>query len=465
MNLRPESAGEPLSLWWDQLPDDLTMPLGAPLEGDAGFDVAIVGGGYTGLWTAYYLQQADPTVRICVIEANVAGFGASGRNGGWASALFPASLRQLAQRSDRETAVRMKQIMHDTVDEIGRVASDEGWEIDWRKGGTIGVARSPLQLKRAEEEIADMRTWGFGANDYSLLSPDETKARVRMTSALGATFTPHCAAINPARLVRLLAMSVASRGVRIFELTPATSIEPGVVRTQHGTVRAPIIVRATEGYTPSLHGHRRVLAPVYSLMLATEPLTEDMWSEIGLAGRETFHDGRNLIIYGQRTADGRLAFGGRGAPYHFGSRIDPVQDRNTAVHDALRDVLVDLFPVIAPARITHTWGGPLGIARDWWASVGLDRSTGLAWAGGYVGDGVGTSNLSGRTLADLILQQPTDLTSLPWVDHRSRNWEPEPLRWLGTNLGLRVMTRADAKEQRTGKESRAASIFARQIGH
>lgn len=462
---RPESAGEPLSLWWDQLPDELTMPLGAPLDCDTDYDVAIVGGGYTGLWTAYYLQQADPALRICVIEANVAGFGASGRNGGWASALFPSSLRQLAERSDRETAVRMKRTMHDTVDEIGRVASAEGWEIEWHKGGTLGVARSPLQLERAEEELADMRSWGFGDDDYSLLSADETTARVRMTDSLGATFTPHCAAINPARLVRLLAMTVAARGVRIFERTPATAIEAGLVRTGRGSVRAPIIVRATEGYTPSLAGQRRVLAPVYSLMLATEPLPEEIWNEIGLADRETFHDGRNLIIYGQRTADGRFAFGGRGAPYHFGSRIDPVQDRNADVHAALRDVLVDLFPAVAQASITHTWGGPLGIARDWWASVGLDRSTGLAWAGGYVGDGVGTSNLSGRTLADLIREQATDLTTLPWVGHHSRNWEPEPLRWLGTNLGLQVMTRADEKEQRTGKESRVAGIFARKIGH
>ena len=465
MNARPESAGEPLSLWWDQLPDELTMPLGAPLDGDADYDIAIVGGGYTGLWTAYYLQQADPALRICVLEAHVAGFGASGRNGGWASALFPSSLRQLAERSDRETAVRMKRTMHDTVDEIGRVASAEGWDIEWRKGGTLGIARSPLQLQRAEDEIADMRSWGFGADDYSLLSADETAHRVRMADSLGATFTPHCAAINPARLVRLLAMTVAARGVRIFERTPATAIEAGLVRTRHGSVRAPIIVRATEGYTASLAGQRRVLAPVYSLMLATEPLPEDLWNEIGLAGRETFHDGRNLIIYGQRTADGRLAFGGRGAPYHFGSRIDPVQDRNSDVHSALRDVLVDLFPAVAQARITHTWGGPLGIARDWWASVGLDRTTGLAWAGGYVGDGVGTSNLSGRTLADLIREQATDLTTLPWVGHHSRNWEPEPFRWLGTNLGLQVMTRADAKEHRTGKESRVAGIFARKIGH
>lgn len=462
---RPESAGGPLSLWWDQLPDELTMPLGAPLDCDTDYDVAIVGGGYTGLWTAYYLQQADPALRICVIEANVAGFGASGRNGGWASALFPSSLRQLAERNDRETAVRMKRTMHATVEEIGRVSSTEGWDVEWSKGGTIGVARSALQLRRAEEEIADMRAWGFGPEDYSLLTKEESLSVTRMSGTLGATFTPHCAAVNPARLVRSLAATVASRGVRILEHTPATSIESGLVRTPRGSVRAPIVVRATEGYTPSLAGLKRVLAPVYSLMLATEPLSDDAWAQIGLDERQTFHDGRNLIIYGQRTADGRFAFGGRGAPYHFGSRIDPAQDRNASVHAALREVLVELFPSVSDAQITHTWGGPLGIARDWWASVGLDRSTGLAWAGGYVGDGVGTSNLSGRTLADLILERATDLTTLPWVDHRSRQWEPEPLRWLGTNLGLQVMTKADAKEQRTGKESRLAGIFARKIGH
>jgi glycine/D-amino acid oxidase-like deaminating enzyme len=465
MNTDASAGTQPISLWWDQLPSEMTAPLGTPLDGDVDCDVAIVGGGYTGLWTAYYLQQTDPAIRICVIEANVAGFGASGRNGGWASALFPASLRQLAERSDRETAVRMKRTMHATVEEIGRVSSAEGWDVEWSRGGTIGVARSALQLQRAEEEIADMRAWGFGPEDYSLLTKEESLGVTRMSGTLGATFTPHCAAVNPARLVRSLAATVASRGVRILEQTPATSIESGAVRTTRGSVRAPIVVRATEGYTPSLAGHKRVLAPVYSLMLATEPLSDDAWAQIGLDERQTFHDGRNLIIYGQRTADGRFAFGGRGAPYHFGSRIDPAQDRNASVHAALREVLVELFPSVSDAQITHTWGGPLGIARDWWASVGLDRSTGLAWAGGYVGDGVGTSNLSGRTLADLILERATDLTTLPWVDHRSRQWEPEPLRWLGTNLGLQVMTKADAKEQRTGRESRLAGIFARKIGH
>lgn len=454
-----------LSLWWDTLPDDLRMPIGRPLEGETTADVAVVGAGYTGLWTAYYLKKADPSLRITVIEAEQAGFGASGRNGGWASSLFPVSLPALARKSSRGEAVRLKRTMNDTVDEIGRVASAEGWDIEWTKGGTVVLARTPLQWQSAQDEIADQRAWGFGDADARLLSRDEAMEHVTATDVLGGTFTPHCAAINPARLVRSLARSVAASGVSIHEQTAAEVIEPGLVRTAHGSVRAEIIVRATEGYTRSLRGQVRTLAPVYSLMLATAPLSPDVWDRIGLSARPTFSDGRHLIVYGQRTADGRLAFGGRGAPYYFGSRISPEQDRNASVHRALWKVLVDLFPAVHDSAVTHTWGGPLGIPRDWWASCGLDRATGLAWAGGYVGDGVGTSNLAGRTLADLITSQDTDLTTLPWVNHRSPRWEPEPFRWLGANLGLRVMTSADDVEARTGRPSRRAAMFVRRIGH
>ncbi|MFN8173331.1 MAG: FAD-binding oxidoreductase [Candidatus Nanopelagicales bacterium] len=454
-----------ISLWWDTLPDDLRTPLGSPLPGAADADVAIVGAGYTGLWTAYYLLRADPSLRIAIVEAEQAGFGASGRNGGWASALFPASIAALAKRSSRDAAIRMTRAMQATVDEIGAVAAAEGWDIGWAKGGTVVAARSPLQRDRARAEIDEWRSWGFGEDDYAYLDADDAARRIGATDVLAATYTPHCAAIHPARLARSLAREVVAAGVRLYEQTPAIAIEPGVVRTAHGDVRAPIVVRATEGYTRTLAGEVRTLAPVYSLMLATEPLPDAVWQDVGLGQRETFSDGRRLIIYGQRTADGRLAFGGRGAPYHFGSRISPEQDRDPAVHAALWRVLTDLFPAVAGASVTHTWGGPLGIARDWWASCGLDRATGLAWSGGYVGDGVGTANLGGRTLADLILDRRTDLIDLPWVGHSSPRWEPEPLRWAATNLGLRVMTRADTVEERTGRPSRAAEVFAQQLGH
>jgi glycine/D-amino acid oxidase-like deaminating enzyme len=281
---------------------------------------------------------------------------------------------------------------------------------------------------------------------------------------LGATYTPHCAALHPARLARGLAAAVERLGVTLVEQTRATSLAPGRVRTDRGDVRAEVVVRATEGYTCGLAGMKRILAPVYSLMIATEPLPEATWQQIGLARRETFADHRHLVIYGQRTADGRLAFGGRGAPYHFGSAVRPSQDQDPKVHAMLAATLVELFPALRDVEITHRWGGPLGIPRDWFSSVGFDRSSGLAWAGGYVGDGVSTTNLAGRTLADLITGADSGNTRLAWVGHRSPRWEPEPLRYLGVNAGLAVMTSADATERRTGRPARRAAWFSRVTG-
>ncbi len=200
-------------------------------------------------------------------------------------------------------------------------------------------------------------------------------------------------------------------------------------------------------------------------MVATEPLTEAFWAEAGLTERATFSDFRHMIIYGQRTRDGRIAFGGRGAPYHFGSAVRPSYDEVASVHALLRSTLIELFPALAQVEITHAWGGPLGLPRDWHSSVGLDRHRGLAWAGGYVGDGVSTTNLAGRTLADLILGDVTDLTALPWVNHQSRAWEPEPLRWLGVNAGLWTMKLADHREGRSGRPSRLAAQMERLLGH
>jgi glycine/D-amino acid oxidase-like deaminating enzyme len=420
--------------------------------------VAIVGAGFTGLWTALYLARAEPSLRIAVIEAETAGFGASGRNGGWSSALFPSSLDSIAKRSSRDGALALHQAMRDSVDEVMRAGQEEGIDFHAAKGGTITLARSKSQWARARGEIEHAQAWGLGEDDVRLLDADEATGVLAATRVRGATYTPHCAAIHPGRLVRGLAEAVVRRGVDLYEQTPARAITPGRVVTRHGTVRAEHVIRATEGYTPSLDGQRRQMVPVYSLIIATEPLPTETWEQIGLRRRETFSDHRHLIIYGQRTADDRFVFGGRGAPYHFASRIRPEYDRVPRVFDALHETLVDLFPVTKVAAITHRWGGALGIARDWTASVGLDRATGVGWAGGYVGDGVTTTNLAGRSLADLVLARDTDLTRLPWVGHQSPQWEPEPLRWLGINVGLRAMSLADREEARTGRESRIARL-------
>jgi glycine/D-amino acid oxidase-like deaminating enzyme len=405
-----------------------------PLPGDRTVDVAIAGAGYTGLWTAYYLAGLDPTLRIAVLEASRVGYGASGRNGGWCSGLFPVPLNTLARRHGEDAARAMYRALEDTVDEVGRAAAAEGIDCDYAKGGTISLARTPAQLKRARAE------------PDTFVDADAARAMCHATGVLGGSYSPHCAALHPAKLVRGLAAGAARRGVEIHEGTRVESLRPREVVTDRGTVRAEVVVRALEGYTAALPGFRRTLAPVYSLMIATEPLPPAVWDRIGLDRRETFGDHRHLIIYGQRTADDRLAFGGRGAPYHFGSKVRPSYDRVPAVFDALRRSLIELFGIDPP--VAYRWGGPIGVPRDWMPSVGL--RDGVAWGGGYVGDGVAAANLAGRTLADLITGNDTELTRLPWVGHRSRPWEPEPVRWLGINATRHATVLRDAWERRAG---------------
>lgn len=446
-----------LSFWHDSVPDDL-IPR-APLPGDTDVDVAIVGGGLTGLWTAYYLTERDPTLRIAVLEKHIAGFGASGRNGGWCSALFPASTASLERKHGREAAIAMRRAMIATVDEVGRVTAAEGIDCDFVKGGTVAFARSSAQLRAAQADVAEAAK--YGVDELELLGPDRTRA----AASIGGSFDPSCARLHPAKLVRGLARVVEQRGVSIFEQTEVLGYGPRLVSTTRGTVTARVVVAALEGYGATLAPTRRRVLPLYSLMIATEPLSDETWSEIGIEHGQTFTDYRHLLVYGQRTADNRMAFGGRGARYHWGSSIRPEYDTVDRVFDHLRAAIVDLFPVVEDAAITHSWGGPLGVPRDWHASASFDPATGLASAGGYVGDGLSTTNLAGRTLADLITETESELVGLPWVNHRSPDWEPEPLRFIGSNLGLIAMTVADYEERITRRPSIAAKVMAPLVGH
>jgi glycine/D-amino acid oxidase-like deaminating enzyme len=449
------------SLWLDTVPGSLEPR--ASYEGSSEVDVAIIGGGFTGLWTAYYLNQLDPSLTIAVLEAEICGFGASGRNGGWASALFAASHKSLAAAGGRDGAAAQQLAMNDTVDEIGRVAAAEQIDCHYRKGGTLSLARTPAQLTRLRAHVEDEKAWGTA--DYEWLDAATAQQRLGAAGILGAAWTPHCAAIQPALLARGLADVLQRKGIQLWERSPVTSYGPGRVHTADGVVHAKHVIRATEAWTATLPGQHRAVLPVYSLMIATEPLPQAFWDEVGWTGRETMNDGRHLLIYAQRTADDRIAFGGRGAPYHFRSRIEPSFDREPAVFAELERSLVELFPAVAQARITHRWGGPLAASRDWFSSVRYDPRSGLGEAGGYVGDGVSTTNLAGRTLADLLLGRQTALTGLPWVGHHSRRWEPEPLRWLGVNGGRLLASAADREEALTGRPSIVGRLANAYIGH
>jgi glycine/D-amino acid oxidase-like deaminating enzyme len=388
-------AAAPESVWSATCPQ-CSIAGDQQLTGDLSFDVAIVGAGYTGLWTALSLLEVDPTIRVVVVERHDVGFGASGRNGGWCSALLPVSLEGLARRHGRDAVVAWQRAMIDTLAVVGQFCADSasrGHDPQFHKGGTVTVARREPQLRRLERDVAAARRFGFGDDDVRLLDAKAAADHLRVVDLGGATFTPHCAAVHPLRLVRAIAAAASRAGARIVECADVVDLEP----------------------------HRL-----------------------------TFTVASHVVVYGQRTADGRIAFGGRGAPYHYGSRVEDRFDTDRRVRSALLDAVVAMLPPLRQVSFPYHWGGPLAAPRDWHPHVAYDRRTGIASAGGYVGDGLAAANLAGRTLADLICGRDTEITRLPWVGHRSRSWEPEPLRWLGVRTVSAAVARADRAEASAG---------------
>jgi glycine/D-amino acid oxidase-like deaminating enzyme len=439
------------SLWTHTLSDPVAIE---PLEGETEADVVIVGAGLTGLWTAVSLLRADPSLRVVVLERYDIGFGASGRNGGWASALSAVSLTALERLHGRQGALDLDRALVETVDILERENAEHHLDPGAVRSGSISMIRSANEAERARERLAEARRFGLGEDYMRWLNAAEAREMINATNVQGALFTPHCLAVHPARFTHGVARLVLSLGGTIGRAT-VTDLRPGVAHTTSGNVRAPVVLRCTEAYTATLSSARRDVIPIYSMMVATEPLDEDVWAEIGLQTRPTFDDFRHMIIYGQRTDDHRIAFGGRGAGYLYGSRIDPRFDTDQAIRARLEHSLRELFPILESTAITHHWGGPLAMPRDQHASVLFDPRTGLGSAGGYVGDGVASTNLAGRILADLVVGAESELTNLAWVGHRSRRWEPEPLRWLGVTA---VRRSADIADNASGPLARVARL-------
>ncbi|MBK5238494.1 MAG: FAD-dependent oxidoreductase, partial [Actinomycetales bacterium] len=285
----------------------------------------------------------------------------------------------------------------------------------------------------------------------------QTAARINIPGVSAGIWHPHCARIHPAKLVQGLRATVIALGVELYENTRVTEIAPHVAHTARGRVTADHIVRATEGFTASLKGEHRTWLPMNSSIVVTAPLPEATWQEIGWEGLETLGDMAHVYFYAQRTSDNRIAMGGRGVPYRFGSRTDNDGTTQASTVASLSDLIQRYFPAVAGANIDRAWSGVLGVPRDWAATVGLDVTSGLAWAGGYVGTGVTATNLAGRTLCDLILGRDTELTKLPWVNHQTRKWEFEPLRWLATHGLYAAYSMADAREDKS-HSSRTSAI-------
>lgn len=440
-----------LSFWHDSLAESLEP---RSVSEQREFDVVIMGAGFTGLWTGVYLLRNQPGLRVAVLEKEIAGFGASGRNGGWCSALFPWSSESLANKFGLEAAQAMRKAMIATVDDIGRITEELGIDCDYQKSGTYTLIRSDAQRQKAVIEIEQSER--YQVDQLQLKAASESPRAIK---SQGAVFDPACASIHPAKLVRGLANAFTQLGGQLFEKTEVRSFSVGTVTSSRGEFKAEYVVDALEGYRPTIAGQKRRSLPLYSLMIVTEPIPGSVLDDLGLKPGVTFADFRNLIIYGQRTKDNRIAFGGRGAPYHFGSRIKAKYDSVAKIHEHLERELKAMFPTLGGYRITHRWGGALGVTRDWMASVSLDPVTKLAQAGGYVGDGVGTSHLAGKTLANLILGRTSPETSLCFVNHRSPNWEIEPLRFVAARGAMIAASLADQIEGTTGRSSFISKII------
>ena len=468
MNLRPgnrrASGGAETSFWLQSTGDLLPRPA---LDQSVDVDVAILGAGYTGLWTAWYLLEREPSLRVAICEKEIAGFGASGRNGGWCSAAIGVTSGELTRRYSPAVARDVVLALRDTVDEVGRVCDANGLDIHYRKGGVLRIARGPHEAPAVDQAWRRLDALGL-CDGLEVLDRRALDHRVRVHRAQGALYDPNCATIHPGRLVRGLAELVEAAGATIYEQTEVIGFDTGAaprLRTGRGDVRASTVVLAGEAWLSQLAGMRRSVLPLYSLIVLTEPLSTAQQAAIGWDRAECLSSHRYTVDYVSRTADGRVVFGGRGAPYHFRSGIDPCHDHHEPTHMMLREQLRDWFPPLADVTFTHAWGGALGMPRDWMPTIRHDPESGLAGAWGYTGQGVAASNLAGRILAQLITGTPSQLTQLPMVGHRSRRWEPEPLRWLATRYMQKALARVDRKAERTGRPPSGRTPAERLIRH
>jgi glycine/D-amino acid oxidase-like deaminating enzyme len=432
------------SFWLETAGEDLTPR--PPLNRSCGVDVAILGGGYSGLWAAYYLLRENPRLQVAIVEWRTVGFGASGRNGGWCSARFPVTPAMLERRYGPEAARALMLAMYDSVDEVGRICDEEKIDAHFHAGGVLTLARGAHQLPLIRASHAGYERLGFG-DRCRLLSAEETSDRVRATHVAGSLYVPHGASLHPGRLVRGLARAVERRGGIIYEQTEVTDFEGGAnarLLTPGGELRATkAIILAGEAYLTRLPKLHRTLLPMYSLITLTEPLTEQQWSRIGWQNRESIASSRYTVDYLTKTRDGRILFGSRGAPYAFGSKISDEMDCHAQTHADMQRAVVEWFPSLQGIKFTHSWGGPVGMPRDWMPTVSFDRSSRIGTARGYTGQGVSTTNLAGRLLAGLVGEKPSRLESLPLAQRRSPDWEPEPLRWLAVRYMQDAFLRVD----------------------
>ncbi|MDX3784396.1 NAD(P)/FAD-dependent oxidoreductase [Streptomyces europaeiscabiei] len=445
-----------LGFWVAQLADK--KPSFSRFTGQESVDVAIVGGGYTGLWAAYFAKKLEPSLSVAVFEAEQVGYGASGRNGGWLSAMPPGNRATFARAGGGLEASRaLQQEFVAGVNSVLDILRAEGIDADQHKGGALVAAHTRAGLGRlVARRDADLK-YGLTDDEVHMLDRDEFRSRINISTVHGGLFYKHCARFHPAKLVYGLADTLTSMGVRICEGSRVDSVEGKTLTLADGRVTAARTFICTEGYSGQLLG-RRTLIPVNSSMIVTKPLPEEAWQQIGWDGPQCLNDSAHTFIYAQRTSDGRIAMGGRGVPYRFGSGTGGAGATAQSTIDLISHKLSSFFPGI-PFEVDHAWSGVLGVTRDWNGSVHWDPASGIGASTGYAGHGVTSAYVGGRTLVELAFEKETERTTLPWVGYRARKWEPEPIRWLGVHAMYRLFNIADQWEER--RDCSTTSLLAR----
>ncbi len=422
---------------------------GAALDGDRSVDVAIVGGGFTGFWTAYFLKRAEPGLRIALLEREVVGYGASGRNGGFAMTLLNRGLHDMVQAFGDSATRDAHRAAAASVDGIGAFTREHAVECHYEKNGLIAVASDPSQGPRIEAEYREAERLGLAG--FRFLDRAAVQASAHSPTYECGVREETCAILDPARLVRGQGRVAAELGVEVCEATPVDDVRAEgrrvTIRTPYGVVRADQAVLATNAYSVHFPAIQRYVVPIYSYIVLTEPLTPALWDAIGWSGREGLEDRRTYLHYYRPTRDGRILFGGEDAPYFYGSSIGSQHDRNPEVFARLKDDLRRTFPPLAGIRFTHEWGGPVGLTVRFVPTFGTLEGGRIHYGFGYCGHGVGPTHLGGQILADLVLGRRSERTDLCFVRTTALPFPPEPLRYLGVTAARRALLRQDREHR------------------
>jgi glycine/D-amino acid oxidase-like deaminating enzyme len=434
----------PHPFWLDR-PHPAATP---PLDGEVEADLAIVGAGFTGLWAAVLAKEEQPGREVVVLETETAGWGASGRNGGFVEASLTHGLANGAARFASEL---------DALEALGRANLGEmkadlaRLRIDarWEEPGVLSVATQPHELAELGEEAALLRRYGW---DAEVLDRDAVQAEVASPTYLGAVMQrTGVALVDPGALALGLRRAALTLGVRVHEHSPVRDAAPGELRTAGGRVRAQRILLATGAYPPLVRPIRRLVAPVYDYVLVTEPLSADQRAAIGWARGQGIADRGNRFHYYRLTPDGRVLFGGYEAVYRFGNRVDDARlSRHPPVHRLLHRHLIETFPALEGIGITHAWGGAIDTCSRFCVTFGRALGGTAVYAVGYTGLGVGASRFGARTALDLLDGADTERTRLKLVRSRPLPFPPEPARWAVIQATRLALARADEHGGRRG---------------